>query len=109
YLILVGMANRERPITGLPVETAKALALLFEPCRRSGFDLFDHLGDRHRSRQLTKNVDMVLDRSRYQRRAIEVRQRADHVGVEVLPHVWRFEKWHAVLRAENEVDQNIGE
>ena len=59
-------------------------------------------------REQEKNVNVVLDRIGFQGRRMEVLQDADDVGMKVAP-MFVAKQRAPVLRAEGQVNQNLGE
>ena len=73
------------------------------------FHRFHQLGDGDGAGEVAQDVDVILDAVDEDRFATDVLQDAGHVGVEACAEVCVFEKWHAVLRAEYNVDDDAGE
>jgi len=73
------------------------------------FHRFHQLGDGDGAGKIAQDMDVILDAVDEDRFAADVLQDAGHVSVEPCAEIVILEKWHAVLRAENDMDDNAGE
>src|SRR3954468_5332434 len=105
--VRVRLADREGAVSRLPVESRQGLVLGLQPFGGAGLHRLDDLGERQGSRQAKEEMDVVLDSAHLDRVATVVVQDGREVGVQFRADL-RWQDGVAVLRAENQVDQNTG-
>ena len=102
----VRRADGKGAVTALPMELGERRILRFDPRRRGLFDFFQQFGQRNGARKVTQDVDMVLGRADSDGRAVEVLQGANEITVHRLAKFMTLQPWHAILGAEDNVNQN---
>ena len=103
----IRLADGERSVTGLPMETGECRAFGFQPFRRTGFHRLDDLGDGARSRNAEEKMHMIGDATNAQRRAVDIVERAREVGMQFRADFRRDHRF-TVSRTEDQVDQDAG-
>jgi len=105
----VRLAHGERAVSPLPEKIRIGRALLLHPHGGAVFHRFHQLGDGDGAGKIAQDVNVILDAVDEDRFAADALQDSGHVGVEPCAEAGVFEERHAVLRAENNVDDDAGE
>lgn len=101
-------ADGKRPVTRLPVEAAEAGKLFVYPLGGSRFDFLDQIGDGDGSGQREKQMDVVGHRIGGEEISTAAPDDAANVAMKLVPPQV-IEQRRAILGAENQMDEDIGE
>ena len=108
-LLDIRLTHRKRTVSSLPEEIPIGGSLFLHPFRGVLLRLFHQIGDRDGTGEIAQDVNMILDAIDEDRLAANVLEHARHIGVESGADSGVFQKRYAILRAENEMQDNAGE
>jgi hypothetical protein len=105
-ILQLRLPNRKCTVTILPTKPGISIAFRFHPFRRPGLDAFHELTDRYRSRQRTRNVNMIVARSNLVCRTIQFTAYTGYIFEQLLfdPHI---DPWPPVLGAKHQMNEDI--
>lgn len=104
----VGLTNRERTVTVLPMEMCELCVFRLDPFRRTGLEFLNNILERVVLRKQKQNGHLVVGATHNDRRAIPVSQDSTQVRVRLWPNVVR-EKGLSVLRIEDPMDEVLSQ
>ena len=100
-------ADRENPVTGLPMKVFVLFALGLDPLRCPCLYLFDEFGWRTCSRMGRQQMNMILDRAGMKQRSFQIVDDASGVGMQFIPYVVRNDSI-TMFGGEHNVDKKPG-
>ena len=107
-LLDIRLAYGERAVSTLPVEVAERRPLFLHPLRGTLLCLLHKPGDGDGAGKVAEDVDVIFHAADEDGLAPDVLQDARHVGMQPRTQFRVFEKGHAVLRAEDDMQDNAG-
>ncbi len=99
----IRLANGERAVSALPVKVPVTWSLFLHPFRRTLLRFFHKPRDGDSAGQIAQDVNVILDAVDEDGFASDVLHHARHVSVQAGAEFRVFEKWNAVLRAEDDM------
>jgi hypothetical protein len=99
-----GLANGKCTVAVLPAETIVDFA--FQDLARAGFEVLNQFGERNRSGETAKNMDMIRHSSDLKRSAVQGSQSSGQISVCLRLDFRGLKKWTSIFSGENYVDQD---
>ena len=106
-LICWVFANGKRTVAVLPAETI--VDFVFQDLTRAGFEILNQFGERNRSGETAKNMDMIRHSCDLKRSAVQGSQSCGQISVCLRSDFRGLQKWTSIFGEENYVDQDQGE
>ena len=105
----VRFAHGECAISTLPVEVRVCRPLFLHPFRRTLLRLLDQACNGNGAGKIAEDVNVILGAIDEDRLAPNILQDARHISVQPGAKFGFFEKWNAVLRAEDDMQDDAGQ
>ena len=105
----VRRADRERTVASLPMKTAEAGTVVFDPFRRLLLQVADECGNGDGGSQPAKRMDMVFNAANCQRGGIQTFASAAKVTMESIAQCLTFQKRSSLFRGKHNVHVDLNQ